>query len=1051
MIDLTRSSPTGPGWRSGLAIAAAALGALLIVVLMRLDTRVLVSWHGFLHTAIANRFPSPTIPPENPFFAGEPVAYYWAYHMLGAWLARWLDLDLVRVLSGLSALSLAVIVTAGGAIGRSRLGSTTAGLLTAYLAVAGLNPLGPLTALAKHLLRGVPLWVATPEVVETTFVSDDLADDLMTQPLLPALVLGADWRFATNLPWFLDHSSRAFSLALVMVLAFLLLAPRGGLARGLVTLVVSAAITAFSPLVGFGVQFGLLGARLVLPPAPGAPAGLRGRLWGTSSYWWAAAGVLAAVPTFLNLVGLETAAPHLTSLRRLAWVTPMLALNAVVLAPLAVVGVRRAPDRLRSGLAPMALTGIGLHALAALVPFPDTNEHNLVNAAQVLLAVPAGLGAVRLAWPRFRGRAVGPAAVFATFLPVTALTLLSFTGRAALPITFRGAELIRLPEAGPLARFYDWVRRDTPPDAVFIQDPDHPVKMSGNISELPAFTRRTLFTDQPNYLTTPNPDSPLRERLARRAAQGERLDSAEIHYLRRLDRPLYAVTYAADDPAALSAATESYGAAVFREGFVAAFRIDLDRLAHRSQPEGWSLVLSTSAGSMEPRDIAVTPDGTVYVAGRASPAAVGTPGSFQSRPHPGPPSDRRIAPSDAFVAKLDSTGQVEWLTFIGGPNHDRAYGVEVDPRGYVYVAGRAGAGFPVTPGAAQTEFQGGTAASFYGPQDGFVCKIQPDGRALVFCTYFGSPDEKIIRDLAVDPTGAIYVASGHVRGSYPVPVNAAFINPPIGGDDAVIAKLAPDGSRFLWAAHLGGTGKESNENSVRLDGAGIPYLLFTTTSADVATSPTAYDRAFGGAADVFVAKIDPATGRTVWGTYLGGSGNESTETHELAVDGDGHAYVAAATTSRDFPTTPGTFQTEHGGGFNDVFVAKLSPDGSALVASTLIGGRDRDRAEGVTVDARGAVYFTGTTASPDFPLTDPSVRVNGVQDALAVKLSPELDRVVFATVLGGTGADFGRAVAVSPHGRFWIGGETRSADFPTRHPTPLTAGRREGFLAGFRR
>ena len=60
---------------------------------------------------------------------------------------------------------------------------------------------------------------------------------------------------------------------------------------------------------------------------------------------------------------------------------------------------------------------------------------------------------------------------------------------------------------------------------------------------------------------------------------------------------------------------------------------------------------------------------------------------------------------DVIVTKVDPTGHTLWSTFIGGNGYDRAYAVEVDHLGFILVAGRAGAGFPTTPGTLQPAFE----------------------------------------------------------------------------------------------------------------------------------------------------------------------------------------------------------------------------------------------------------------------------------------------------------------------------------------------------------
>src|SRR2546427_1923700 len=79
--------------------------------------------------------------------------------------------------------------------------------------------------------------------------------------------------------------------------------------------------------------------------------------------------------------------------------------------------------------------------------------------------------------------------------------------------------------------------------------------------------------------------------------------------------------------------------------------------------------------------------------------------------------------------------------------------------------------------------------------------------------------------------------------------------------------------------------------------------------------------------------IDPAL---FYSTYLGG--NSSDEGLAIAVDTAGNAYVTGATSSTDFPTTQGAFQTTAVGGC-DASVTKLNPTDPVLVYSTYLGPR----------------------------------------------------------------------------------------------------------------
>ncbi len=449
-----------------------------------------------------------------------------------------------------------------------------------------------------------------------------------------------------------------------------------------------------------------------------------------------------------------------------------------------------------------------------------------------------------------------------------------------------------------------------------------------------------------------------------------------------------------------------------------------------------SPVFSTYFGGSKPdsiRDVAFDADGNVFVTGgTASSDFPTTPGAY----------DRTFNGwHDVFVAKFDPHGDLIWSTFLGGPNYDRAYGIEVDALGFVYLTGRSGRNFPVTPGAFQMDFQGFYTGNAYGHQNAFVAKLTPDGSDVVWASYFGPVQGN--RDLAIDQEGDVYVASGYNPangGTFPRAwFGNAFQKKPSGDDDGVVAKIRSDGSAVIWATYLGGSGREGATPSIRVDARGHPYLLFGwTNSNDLPTTPGAYDRSYNGGWDVYLAKLTPDGSDLIYATYLGGSAMEFSETHGLALDNQGNAYVAATTMSVDFPYTPQAVQQSYGGsggGGNypgDGFIAKFSPDGRWLLASTFLGGRSGDGIEGVAVDAQGNVYVSGATYSDNFPVSARAYQpaIAGDADLFVVKLSPQLDRILYGTYMGGSDTDFGRTCWADDRGNVVVAGHGDSPDWP---------------------
>jgi hypothetical protein len=99
-------------------------------------------------------------------------------------------------------------------------------------------------------------------------------------------------------------------------------------------------------------------------------------------------------------------------------------------------------------------------------------------------------------------------------------------------------------------------------------------------------------------------------------------------------------------------------------------------------------------------------------------------------------------------------------------------------------------------------------------------------------------------------------------------------------------------------------------------------------------------------------------------------GNSGDIGFAISVDAAGNAYVTGDTGSTNFPVTPGAFQNALGGATaQNAFVTKLNPTATGLIYSTYLGGNDFDFGQSVTMDALGDAYVGGQTRSTNFPVT----------------------------------------------------------------------------------
>lgn len=173
--------------------------------------------------------------------------------------------------------------------------------------------------------------------------------------------------------------------------------------------------------------------------------------------------------------------------------------------------------------------------------------------------------------------------------------------------------------------------------------------------------------------------------------------------------------------------------------------------------------------------------------------------------------------------------------------------------------------------------------------------------------------------------------------------------------------------------------------------------------------------------------IDPVL---EYSTYLGGVG--TTIANAIAVDKSGNAYVTGSTTSTNFPTARGAFQTSFGG-VADVFVTKVNAAGSGLVYSTYLGGSGNDQANGIAIDSIGNAYVTGSTTSINYPITVNAFQrfLNGPTDAFVTRLNAAGSALIYSTYFGGSFNEIGFGIAVDSDQSAYVGGFTSSPDFPT--------------------
>lgn len=492
------------------------------------------------------------------------------------------------------------------------------------------------------------------------------------------------------------------------------------------------------------------------------------------------------------------------------------------------------------------------------------------------------------------------------------------------------------------------------------------------------------------------------------------------------------------------------------------------------------------SGNDSVNGIGVDGEGNAYITGTTTSSDFpGTSSGYQST------NKSQSGGTTAFIAKLNNYGsELLYATYLGGSGSDFASAIAISSAGNAFVTGTSySSDFPVTAGAFQSannDVVGGNA---------FVAEIDPTGKNLIYATYVGGSGNiqtistftgDSARAIAIDQNGDAYITGAANSDDFPV-TSGAFqstnnIPTNIGGPNAFITKLNPTGSGLIYSTYLGGSGSQQNgdaANGIAVDNDGNAYVAGSAYSVDFPITPDVYQNfnyntTFLGGGPmgpaIFVTKLDPSGSALVYSTYVTGilyypgMGSDSQISdfgNAITIDKDGDAYVAGATQSFDFPTTPGAFIGGVTGGFVNCFgangyVFKLSPDATKLLTSTCL----TNPVNALAIDSAGNAYVAGSSTVGQFEPLPVLQSLNYYQKAqkesptaYLFKVNAQGTTLLFSTYLGGSGSsDSGNAIAVDADGNAYLGGATGATNFPVTpiaFQSSIIKGATNGFVAKF--
>jgi hypothetical protein len=270
---------------------------------------------------------------------------------------------------------------------------------------------------------------------------------------------------------------------------------------------------------------------------------------------------------------------------------------------------------------------------------------------------------------------------------------------------------------------------------------------------------------------------------------------------------------------------------------------------------------------------------------------------------------------------------------------------------------------------------------------------------LEWSTYLGGSDQDVATEVAIGSDGSVTVAGDTPSPDFPS-TPGSYQLPDGQPTDPFVTRFDVSGSNLVFSTIVNGT-LSSNTSGLTVSEEGVVTICGFAGTSDFPTTPGAFDRTWG-LGDAFITRLTPDGSNLIYSTFLGGSQGAATDwPYGIVLEASGSVVVAGDTASPDFPVTPGAYDTTPDAPVNmkgDVFVSRLSPDGSTLMQSTFLGGSLVEHVADLAIDSTGSLALCGRTASSDFPAT-PGAYSTTQGSHFVTRFDPTLSRLEFSTFI----------------------------------------------------
>jgi len=325
---------------------------------------------------------------------------------------------------------------------------------------------------------------------------------------------------------------------------------------------------------------------------------------------------------------------------------------------------------------------------------------------------------------------------------------------------------------------------------------------------------------------------------------------------------------------------------------------------------------------------------------------------------------------DIFLLRMNDEGSdLVFSTFLGCSSQDRLTSMALDRWSNPYITGYLSYypdqtdRFPTTHGSFQSDISGGN--------DVFVLRLNASGSEVDYSTFLGGRKSEYSGGISIDERGDVFIC-GTTWSEYDFPITEGAANPVFNGYvDAFVSRFDPALSILIASTYIGGPGVDEATDIALGDDGNV--LITGVTIGDFPVEEGFVDIYSPSDGGIFFLKMASDLSSIVGSGRIGGS--EYERLPSICVDGDGQVYLTGWTSSPDLPTTSnGQFRTLSGG--YDGFIYILDDGMRNILHGTYFGGMGHEYFSSMVLNTDGAMYFTGETTSPDFPVT------NGAYDRL---------------------------------------------------------------------